>query len=67
MNATTNKPVRSEQAEPERRSVAGWIFGWVVVPALVLGAIFGGGVYVGANLHESWVARAVMWVAGLFA
>lgn len=44
-----------------------WIIGWVVVPVLVLGAIFGTGLHLGANNPEAWYTRAVMWIAGLFA
>ena len=64
MNANAKR--EAAPAVPARRSPVGWILGWVMVPALVLGGIFGAGVCVGANLHESWVARSVMWFAGLF-
>lgn len=53
-----------EEKAPESR--AAWLMGWVIGPGAVLGLIFGGGVLLGAHLHESWFARLVMWTVGLF-
>ena len=43
-----------------------WVLGWVVAPGVVLGGIFGGGVFVGANHPDAGVVKAVLWVVGLF-
>lgn len=43
-----------------------WILGWIVAPASVVAAIFGGGVILGAHNPDGWFARSVMWVAGIF-
>jgi hypothetical protein len=53
----------AEEAD-ESSSRVGWLLGWVVAPGLILGVIFLGGVYVGANSEESWMTRAVMWLFG---
>lgn len=56
------------EAEPAKKEGwLGWTLGWVVAPLSVLGAIFGGGVLLGAHFPEGWFSRAVMWVVGLFA
>ena len=44
-----------------------WLVGWVLVPGVVIAAIVGAGVYVGANLPEFWFTRFVAWVMQLFA
>lgn len=54
----------AEPAEPVGKLA--WILGWVVAPLSVLGAIYGGGVLLGAHRPDGWFARSVMWVAGLF-
>ncbi|MEZ4454501.1 MAG: hypothetical protein R3B09_33930 [Nannocystaceae bacterium] len=59
------QPAEGEETEP--RSRLGWFLGWIMVPGLVLALIVGSGAYVGANHPESWVTRAVLWLAGLFA
>ncbi|MBC8069344.1 MAG: hypothetical protein IAG13_13495 [Deltaproteobacteria bacterium] len=56
----------TEGEPPAKEGRIAWILGWVVLPATVLGGIFGGGVILGAHDHEGWFARSVMWVAGLF-
>jgi hypothetical protein len=54
-------------AEPEAPvGKLSWILGWIVAPLSVLGAIYGGGVLLGAHRPEGWFARSVMWVANLF-
>ncbi len=55
-----------EGEAPQKESRLGWILGWVVLPGLVVGGIFGGGVVLGAHDHDGWFAGAVMWVVGLF-
>ncbi|MCY1012448.1 hypothetical protein OV079_44335 [Nannocystis pusilla] len=42
-----------------------WFIGWVGVPSLVFGGIFGGGVLVGAHYPDGWIAWAVTGLAGL--
>ena len=65
--AATAKPDAIAVAEPqEPQGKLAWILGWVVAPLSVLGAIYGGGVLLGAHRPEGWFARSVMWVAGLF-
>lgn len=54
-----------EEDAPE--SKLRWILGWIVVPGVVLGGIFGLGVHLGANYPESWFTRFVLWVVELFA
>ena len=49
-----------------KRSRVSWLMGWVGVPVLVIGLIFGAGVLVGVHLHESWFTRLVLWIVGLF-
>ncbi len=44
------------------RSRLSWLLGWVALPAAVLGGLFGGGVLVGANFHDSWFTRAFVWI-----
>ena len=53
-----------EATKPEGR--IRWVLGWVMVPSLLVGAIFGGGVHLGATNPESWYTAAVVWVVGLF-
>jgi hypothetical protein len=50
-----------------RPSALRWVIGWILVPSLVIFAIFGFGLHIGANNPEAWYARAVMWIAELFA
>jgi len=61
---TAMKANPEAEAPDQSTSRVGWILGWVVAPGLILGAIFLGGVYVGANLEENWMTRAVMWLFG---
>ncbi len=56
-----NPEVEAPDASPSR---IGWIVGWVVAPSVILGSLFLGGVYVGANSPEFWMTRAVMWLFG---
>ncbi len=44
----------------------GWIVGWIVIPGLVIGGIFGSGVHLGASYPDRWYTEFVVWVAGLF-
>jgi hypothetical protein len=43
-----------------------WVFGWVVVPGSLVGALFAGGALVGAHMSESWFTRSIVWVVDLF-
>lgn len=49
------------------RGRLGWLVGWVLVPGLILGVLFGGGMLVGAHFPESWLSRLIVWVVELFA
>ena len=51
---------------PEGGGWGRWLIGWVLVPALVAGAIFAAGVHLGANGPDRWYTRAATWVADLF-
>ena len=53
------------EGEKGGRSRLSWILGWVALPGTVLGGLFGGGVLVGANFHDSWFTRAFVWVGEL--
>ena len=66
--AVATKPAAMPAEDEEKKEGwLGWTLGWIVAPLSVLGAIFGGGVLLGAHYPDGWFARAVMWVAGLFA
>jgi hypothetical protein len=59
---------RDEGEEPkEKTGAVRWIIGWIAIPALVLAAIFGFGLHLGANNPEAWYTRAVLWIAELVA
>jgi hypothetical protein len=60
-----NQPAKREEEEAPPSRLA-WFIGWVGVPSLVFGGIFGGGVLVGAHYPDGWIAWAVTGVAGLF-
>jgi len=52
-----------EESDGEsRRGWLSWAMGWVALPGAVIGGIFGGGMLVGANFHESWFTRMFVWV-----
>ena len=59
-----NQPAKREEEEAPTSRVA-WFIGWVGVPSLVFGGIFGGGVLVGAHYPGGWIAWAVTGLAGL--
>ncbi len=61
------QPKKVEEVAPEEpTSRVRWLLGWVVTPLLFFGAIFLGGVYLGANHPDNWLSNAVRWFAGLF-
>jgi len=60
------KKKSSDEGEGEGKSRASWVLGWIVLPGSVIGGIFGGGVLVGANFHDSWITRAFVWIGELF-
>ena len=63
------KPVAAASTPASPAEPAGrlsWILGWIVAPASVVAAIYGGGVVLGAHNPDRWFARSVMWVTGLF-
>ncbi len=51
-----------DEAGGKKRGPVGWLLGWVALPGLVLAGIFGGGVLIGANFHQSWFTRAFVWL-----
>lgn len=57
-------PAKQEEETPPSRLA--WFLGWVGVPGLVFGGIFGAGVLVGAHYPDGWIAWAVGGIAGLF-
>ena len=62
-----NQPKKVEEvAAEEPTSRLRWLLGWVVTPLLFFGAIFVGGVYVGANHPDVWISSLVRWLTGLF-
>jgi hypothetical protein len=59
------------KAEPEGddarpRSWKRWVLGWIVLPGSFVGGVVLAGALVGAHYSESWFARLVSWVVGLF-
>jgi len=62
-NQDKNAAAGAEEPSAPKSKVA-WILGWVVTPGVILGGIFTSGIYVGANLEESWVTRGVVWLFG---
>jgi hypothetical protein len=56
------KPGEGEPAAPE--GTVRWVLGWLVVPALVIGTIFGAGMHVGARHPEMWLSRFFLWIFG---
>jgi hypothetical protein len=64
--ATTSAVDKPEGGEAPKEGRLAWFVGWILVPGALLGGIWAGGVALGAHLPDSWFARAVMWVAGLF-
>ena len=59
-------PKAPAEAEAPRGRLA-WLIGWVLMPGLIIGVLFGGGMLVGAHFSESWLSRAIVWVVELFA
>lgn len=57
------KPVAEGEAPRSRLS---WLVGWVMVPGVIIGVLFGGGALVGAHFHDVWLVRAIVWVVELF-
>ena len=57
---------KDEEQDTQKRSPLRWLIGWVVVPGLAIGGIFGTGLHLGANNPDAWYTEVVLWVAGLF-
>jgi hypothetical protein len=53
-----------EGEEPKRQGMVRWVLGWVLVPAIVVGLIFGAGLHVGARHPEMWLSRFFLWIFG---
>jgi hypothetical protein len=66
----TSKSTNLAKAEGDpgenKGGVLQWVLGWVVMPAVVIGLIFGAGVLMGVHMHDSWYTRLVVWVVELF-
>jgi hypothetical protein len=60
-----NPPAKREEEETPPSRLA-WFIGWVGVPGLVFGGIFGAGVLVGAHYPDGWITWAVTGLVGLF-
>jgi hypothetical protein len=58
MSKTTAK------ASSKPSSKLGWMLGWVVVPGLIIAALFLAGVHVGARHPDSALSRAILWATG---
>lgn len=54
----------AEGAAP--RSRLSWLVGWVLVPLVIVGTLFGGGALVGAHFPDSWFSRVIVWIVELF-
>lgn len=65
-DAPANLPAKRDDEDTPPSRLA-WFIGWVGVPALVFGGIFGAGVLVGVHRPEGWITWAVRGVVGLFA
>lgn len=50
-----------DPSPPARSGKFGWLLGWIVVPLLLFGALFLGGVHVGARYPDMWLSRATLW------
>lgn len=59
-------PAKTPVEEEAPASRLSWFLGWVVVPGVVFGSIFGGGLLVGAHFPDGWIAWVVRGVASLF-
>ncbi|PRP96373.1 hypothetical protein [Enhygromyxa salina] len=69
MAKTTAKPSgaagkSSDGAADKSSSKLGWLLGWVVIPGLLVAALFFAGVHVGARHPQMGLSRAVLWVLG---
>lgn len=59
---TDDKSVAKRDGEPEKpEGRIAWILGWVVLPCSIVGALFFGGLVVGAHFSESWFTRMLVW------
>jgi hypothetical protein len=64
--AEPGKPATTEGEPEARRGWLSWVVGWILVPSVVLGVIFGGGVLLGVHNHDGWFSRTVVWIVDLF-
>ncbi len=62
----TKDEAPAEGEEVKARGWLSWAVGWVLLPGSVIGVIFGSGALLGAHFHDSWFARAVVWIVDLF-
>jgi hypothetical protein len=62
-----DKPADKNADTPEApRGWLSWLVGWVLVPGVVVGLIWFGGVMLGAHNHDGWFTRSVVWLVDLF-
>jgi hypothetical protein len=66
--AEKKAPAKADaDAQPEApRGWLSWVVGWVLVPAAVIGLIWGGGLLLGVHNHDGWFTRLVLWIASWF-
>ena len=65
MAESKSKSLEPSEASPEqggRSGVLGWLVGWLLVPALVVGGLFAAGVHVGARHPDMLLTRGVLWM-----
>ena len=75
MSDETPKPVKAEgklattaddDGDGKKRSWKSWALGWVAIPGAIVSGVFGGGLLIGANFHDSWFTGAFVWVGSWF-
>jgi len=62
---SANVPAKRDEEDGPPSRLA-WFIGWVAVPAVVFGGLFGAGVIVGAHYPDGWITWAVRGIGGLF-
>ena len=67
-DSADNKLVKKDDGdeEPKKEGVVRWALGWVAIPGAIIGAIFTAGAVVGANYHDAWFTRAIVWCVEVF-
>lgn len=60
------KLATTDEGDGKKRSWKTWALGWVGIPGAIVGGLFGGGLLIGANFHDSWFTQTFVWVGELF-